>query len=324
MSQNVEELPEQRFIVAPEQHGKRLDIVIAEMLPDFSRARLQQWIRNGRVLVDQQTRKPKDAVKQGEQICVRPEHQIETAWEAEAIDLDIIYEDEDILVINKAAGMVSHPAAGNRDGTVCNALLHHCPTLQNVPRAGLVHRLDKDTSGVMVIAKTLQSHTDLVRQLQERSVSRNYFALVRAEVIAGDTIDAPIGRHPVQRKMMAIVNNGKPAITHYRVEQRFKHFTLLNVALETGRTHQIRVHLAARHMPIVGDPVYGGRLRLPPSCDENLRHQLLNFKRQALHAYALSLRHPQREEVMHWRVPMAEDMEQLIEAIRMHDEQSEH
>jgi len=322
MSENVEDLPEQSFTVAEKHHGKRLDIVIADLLPGFSRARLQQWIRAGRVLLNQKTCKPKDSVKQGELISVFPQQQPETPWQPEAIDLDIVYEDQAILVINKAAGMVSHPAAGNRDGTVCNALLHHCPDLQNVPRAGLVHRLDKDTSGVMVIAKTLQAHTDLVRQLQARSVSRNYFALVRGQVIAGATIDAPIGRHPVQRKMMAIVDNGKPAITHYRVEQRFLHFTLLNVALETGRTHQIRVHLAAQHLPIIGDPVYGGRLRLPPSCDDELRQQLHDFKRQALHAYALSLRHPVTGEIMTWQVPLAPDMDKLIQAIRKHDEQN--
>jgi len=322
MPENVEDLPEQHFCVSPEQHGKRLDIVVAEMLPTFSRARIQQWIRGGRVLVEQQPRKPKDAVKQGEHIQVFPQHQIETEWKAQAIELDIVFEDEAILVMNKPAGMVSHPAAGNRDGTVCNALLHHLPHLQQVPRAGLVHRLDKDTSGIMVVAKSLQAHTELVRQLQARSVSRQYFALVRGEVIAGATINAPIGRHPVQRKMMAVVGNGKPAITHYRVERRFKHFTLLNVALETGRTHQIRVHLAYRNMPIVGDPVYGGRLRLPPACDEGLRQQLLSFKRQALHAYALSLQHPLSGQDMSWQVPLANDMQQLLDAIGEHDEQS--
>ena len=320
MSENVEDLPEQRFLVSELQQGKRLDIVIAELLPSYSRARLQQWIRGGRILVDGQTRKPKDIVKSGEEISVRPQHQIETPWQPQAIELDVVFEDESLLVINKPAGIVCHPAAGNREGTVCNALLHYLPTLNNVPRAGLVHRLDKDTSGIMVIAKTLSSHTQLVRQLQARSVSRHYYALVRGEVIAGATIDAPIGRHPVNRKMMAIVNSGKEAITHYRVAQRFKHFTLLDVSLETGRTHQIRVHLSSRHLPIVGDPVYGGRLRLPPTCDDSLRQRLMNFRRQALHAYSLSLAHPQSGDAMHWQIDMADDMSLLLQAIQEHDE----
>lgn len=319
MSEKDAALEEQQFVVTDAQQGKRLDVVVAELMPMYSRARIQQWIRAGRIQVDQQTRKPKDAVKTGEQIHVAPQLENEIEWQPENIPLDILFEDQDILVLNKPPGIVSHPAAGNWNGTVCNALLHHVPDLQNVPRAGMVHRLDKDTSGIMVVAKTLAAHTELVRQLQARSVSRHYYALVQAEVIAGATIDAPIGRHPVNRKCMAVVDSGKPAVTHYRVQQRFKHFTLLNVALETGRTHQIRVHLSHKHLPIVGDPVYGGRLRLPPGCSEKLRQQLTGFKRQALHAYQLSLQHPRTGAELSWQVDMPADMQQLLTTIKEED-----
>ncbi|MFN3786112.1 MAG: RluA family pseudouridine synthase, partial [Thiothrix sp.] len=234
----------------------------------------------------------------------------------EAIPLDIVYEDEAILVISKPAGLVVHPAAGNWSGTLVNALLHYDASLDMLPRAGIVHRLDKDTTGLMVIAKTLQAHTRLVDMLQRRDISREYLALVAAQVVAGNTIEAPIGRHHIDRKKQAVTESGKEAITHYRVEERFTHHTLLRVSLETGRTHQIRVHLSWKHMPIVGDPVYGGRPRIPAGLNENVRTQLQQFPRQALHATRLSLAHPVTKEIMSWERPPPADMAALLEALR--------
>jgi len=231
------------------------------------------------------------------------------------IPLNIIHEDEALLVINKPAGLVVHPAPGNPDRTLVNALLHYCPALAELPRAGIIHRIDKDTTGLMVVAKTLTAHTQLVQQLQAREIKREYLALVKGEMISGSSIDQPIGRHPSQRTKMAVVGKGKPAITHYRIKQRFGHYTLLHVQLETGRTHQIRVHLAYIHHPIVGDPTYGGRLQFPKDISEDLQQTLTHFKRQALHAWRLTLDHPVSKQQLSFQAEPPADFVKLIDQL---------
>lgn len=295
--------------------GQRLDQALAEIFANFSRSRLQIWIRDQQVSVDGQFKRPRDRVQGGEKITIMAILPEQSIWEAQDINLDIIYEDEAIIVINKPVGLVVHPAAGNRDSTLVNALLHYLPDLNKLPRAGIVHRLDKNTSGLIVIAKTLPAHIALVRQLQARSITREYSAIVQGVLVAGGTIDRPIGRHPVQRKHMAVVESGKMAITHYRVVERFRAHTLLKVNLETGRTHQIRVHMAYLHHPIVGDATYG-RLKIPPHASEPLIKALRSFKRQALHAQRLGLLHPLTLEPVAWQVPMPDDMESLLAVLR--------
>lgn len=302
--------------IPPALDGKRLDQALASLFADYSRSRLQQWIRDGQIRVDEQILRPRDKVYCGQHVTIAVEETPQGDWQAEAIPLDIVFEDAHLLVINKPAGLVVHPAAGNYTGTLLNALLHHVPGLANIPRAGIVHRLDKETSGLLVIAKDLPSHTDLVSQLQAREFEREYLALVNGVMTAGGTVEAPIGRHPVQRKRMAVVGNGKPAVTHYRVEERFRAHTLLRVRLETGRTHQIRVHMAHIHFPIVGDPVYGGRLKIPPACSAALREALHGFRRQALHAARLGLVHPVSGELLHWEAPLPADMQTLLDTLR--------
>lgn len=302
------------------KRGSRLDSVLAELLPDYSRARLQQWIKQGKVTLGDQLCRPRDSVQPGQIVVVQVQADNEVHWQAEPIPLNIVFEDEAILVLNKPAGIVVHPAAGNWHGTLCNALLHYAPELEQVPRAGIVHRLDKDTSGLLVVAKLLSVHHHLVSQLQARSMKREYLALVNGALIAGGEVAAPIGRHPLQRKRMAVVASGKPALTHYRIEQRFARHTLLRVQLETGRTHQIRVHLAHIHYPVFGDPVYGGRLRLPIGGNERMREVLQSFKRQALHATRLTLQHPQSGLTQTWQVDLPEDMQVLLDALRCETE----
>jgi len=296
--------------------GMRLDQALSHLFDQYSRARLQQWIKSGRVTVENQQRKAKEKVYLGESIVVKVEDDVEVVWLPEDIPIDIIYEDDEILVINKPVGMVVHPAPGHSSGTLCNALLNHVPNAVNLPRAGVVHRLDKDTSGIMVVAKTLSAHCFLVETLQAREISREYIALVQGEVTAGGTVDAPMGRHKVDRKRMAVLGDldsaGKHAVTHYRIRTRYHAYTLLDVKLETGRTHQIRVHMAHIHFPIVGDPVYGGRMRMPKDCSETMRAAIQHFKRQALHAYQLTLTHPTTKEEMSWQAPLADDIQQLL------------
>ena len=295
--------------------GQRLDQVLAELFPDFSRSRLQQWIRAGEVRVDGAQRKGKDRVFGGEQVVIEAELEETTGVEAQDIALTIVYADDDLLVIDKPAGLVVHPAAGNPDGTLQNALLHYDPSLATVPRAGIVHRLDKDTSGLLVVARNLTAHQSLVAQLQARSVKREYLAAVWGLLIAGGTVDAPIGRHSVDRKRMAVSSFGKPAITHYRIEARYRTHSLVRVNLETGRTHQIRVHMTYIRHPLLGDPVYGGRQRPPAVMSNAARAAVQGFARQALHATRLSLRHPVSGAVLEWHAPLPADMVELIQVL---------
>ncbi|MGA8147520.1 MAG: 23S rRNA pseudouridine(1911/1915/1917) synthase RluD [Gallionellaceae bacterium] len=302
------------IIVPRELAGLRLDQVLAKLLPEYSRSRLQDWITRGVVRVSGAAATPKQKVWGGELIDVTPvAHPAEQPYRAENIALDVIYEDDSILVINKLAGLVVHPGSGNWEGTLLNALLHHAPQLAEVPRAGIVHRLDKDTSGLLVVAKTLTAQTALVRQLQARSVNREYFALAYGEIKHDGRVDAPIGRHLTQRTRMAVVEHGKHAVTHYFVEERFPGCTLLRCKLETGRTHQIRVHLASIQHPLVGDRAY---LRNPHKGAPQLRALLSGFPRQALHAACLGIEHPVTGAWMEWRAPLPDDMANLLQHIR--------
>ncbi len=296
--------------------GERLDIIVAQLCPQFSRSQLQKWIKSGDILLNGKPSKTRDKVYTDDTIRVIPVLSEKTYDKPEAIKLDIVFEDDDLLVINKPVGLVVHPGAGNLTGTLVNGLLAHNESQKNLPRAGIVHRLDKDTTGLMMVAKTLEAHTALVNQLQAREVKREYLALVSGEVIAGATIEANIGRHPRDRKRMNVTAmGGKTAITHYRIEQRLLKHTLLRVNLETGRTHQIRVHLAWKHMPIVGDKTYGGRTRVPKDIEEDLRVALQQFPRQALHATRLTIIHPRTDEEISWEVGMPDDMRGLVDLL---------
>ena len=303
--------------------GQRLDQALAELLPEFSRSRLQQWIDAGRVRLDGQPCRRRDRVWGGEEVWLEPVLEPDAACQPQAIPLDLVYEDEDILVINKPAGLVVHPAAGNLDGTLQNALLHRSPALAQLPRGGLVHRLDKDTSGLLVVARTLQAHKSLVEQLQAREVHREYRALVTGVPLGPGRVEAPVGRHPRLRTQMAVVAGGRPAVTHYRVLEAFAAHALLGLRLETGRTHQIRVHLAHIRYPILGDPVYGGRPRPPKGAPASLDAALRAFPRQALHAIRLGLRHPRTGEEMAWEVPLAADMAALLALLRAEEAEAD-
>ena len=301
--------------IPEEMAGMRLDQCLAEIFPDYSRSKLQTWIKAGRVTVDQRTLKVKDKVDGGEQVELDAEAEEVLEYEAEDIPLNLVYEDDSILIVNKPAGLVVHPAVGHWQGTLVNALLNHDASLKTLPRAGIVHRLDKDTSGLLMVAKTLQAHNSLSSQLQDRTITREYLALVKGWMTAGGTVDAPLGRHPGDRKRNIVREDGKPAITHYRLEHRFKRYTLVRVKLETGRTHQIRVHMAHIRYPLVGDQVYGGRFQMPASCSEALEASLRDFKRQALHATKLGLQHPETNEYCEWEQSVPEDMANLIKAL---------
>ena len=296
--------------------GTRLDQLLSERFPEYSRSRLQRWIKSGRILLDGAVCRPRDKLRGGECVVVEPLAEEEVADRGQTMALDILYEDACLLVVNKPAGLVVHPAAGNPDGTLLNGLLAHLPALAQVPRAGIVHRLDKETSGLMVVAKSLTAQHALVKQLQARSVKREYRAVVQGVMTAGGTVDAPIARHPVNRLRMAVVESGKPAVTHYRVLQRFRAHTYLKVNLETGRTHQIRVHMAHIHHPLLGDPLYGGRLKLPAGAGEALVETLRSFRRQALHAERLELIHPETREACAWEAPLPADMRQLLQVLQ--------
>jgi 23S rRNA pseudouridine1911/1915/1917 synthase len=301
--------------IAPEQAGKRLDQALASLLPEYSRSQIQQWIRAGEVLLDSTPANQRQKVVGGETVDIRVPEAPEPVWRAQSLPLDIVYEDEHLLIINKAPGMVVHPAVGNYEGTLVNALLAYAPSLGALPRAGIVHRLDKDTSGLLVVAKTERARLSLIEQLSARSIEREYLAIVNGVMVAGGTVEAAIGRHPRERTRMAVQARGKPAVSHYRVKTRYRAHTLLQIKLESGRTHQIRVHMAHIGYPLLGDPVYGGRLHLPPASGDKLVAALRAFKRQALHAARLALVHPITGETLEWTRPVPPDMVALMSAL---------
>ncbi|MBI3897037.1 MAG: 23S rRNA pseudouridine(1911/1915/1917) synthase RluD [Gammaproteobacteria bacterium] len=295
--------------------GRRLDQALAALFPDITRSQLQQWIEEGRVALDDRVPRKRDKVAGGERVEIRLPPPKDATPAAEAIPLELVYEDDSLLVINKPAGLVVHPGAGNAAGTLLNALLHHAPALADLPRAGIVHRLDKETSGLLVVAKTERVRQRLIRQLEARDVGREYIAIVSGVLISGGTVDAPIGRHLRDRTRMAVTDRGKEAISHYRVLKKYRAHTLVQVNLQSGRTHQIRVHMAHVGYPVVGDPVYGGRLRLPTGASAALTELLRGFKRQALHAAKLSLTHPESDEPLCWIASVPSDMSVLMEAL---------
>ncbi len=301
-------------IVPKELHGQRVDVVLAQLFPDYSRSQLSQWLKEGVIMLDQRQYKPKEKVSGGEhvvlqcaQLAVHDDRQL-----PENIPLDIVFEDDYILIINKPAGLVVHPGAGNPQHTLVNALLYHDEALQHLPRAGIVHRLDKDTTGLLIVAKTLETHTRLVRQMQAREIQRQYLCLVYGHVISGGHIETFYGRHPRNRLKMAVCKQGREAITEYTLRNQYHALTLLDVKLLTGRTHQIRVHMAHINHPLVGDQLYGGRVRVPAGATAEFRDTLQQFKRQALHAYYLSLAHPHSHEQLTFTAPLPDDFQLLL------------
>jgi 23S rRNA pseudouridine1911/1915/1917 synthase len=296
--------------------GLRLDIALARMFPDYSRSRLKSWVLQGNVTVDGRIMRPRDSVAGGEQIIVQPQAEVSITSLPEPLDLDIVFEDEDLIIVNKPAGLVVHPGTGNTHGTLMNGLLNHVAALEALPRAGIVHRLDKDTSGLLLVGKNLTSHTALVRALADRDISRHYLAICIGVLTGGGKVDAPIGRNPADRVKMSVQDQGKPAITHFRVKERFRAHTFVDVQLDTGRTHQIRVHFAHRRNPLVGDQVYGGRLAMPAGATEELRESLRCFKRQALHATRLSFVHPKSGETIEQLVGPPQDLNDLLNIMR--------
>ena len=314
---------ELRQSISDELAGMRLDQALARLWPEYSRSRLKQWVDEGLVTVNSKVLRPRDKVHEGDEVVLKPQQIADDTWLAQDIAIDIVYEDDQLIVINKADGMVVHPAAGNYQGTLVNALLYYAPNLATLPRAGIVHRLDKNTTGLLVIAKTLQAHKVLVTQMEQRSVKRKYVAIAQGAMVAGATIDEPIARHPVNRQRMAVVRaggrTGREAITHYRVRERFRCHTMIDVQLETGRTHQIRVHMAHIKYPLLGDPVYSGRARRMAGASAELTACLDNFKRQALHAFELELVHPQSKEMIGWQAPIPDDMLAVADALRVDD-----
>lgn len=312
-----------RLELPPETAGWRLDQALAHLLPEYTRTQIQGWLKAGLALVDGQPARGSQRVLGMERVHLRIPPPQPGAWGAEEIPVDVYYEDEDILVLNKSAGLVAHPAPGNPEGTLLNAILHHAPACATLPRAGIVHRLDKDTSGLLVVAKSEAARQDLVEQLAAREVTREYQALVVGAMTGGGRIEAPIGRHPVDRKRMAVTGSGKTAVTHYRIAERFPRHTLVRVRLETGRTHQIRVHMAHIHHPLVGDPVYGGRQIVPPGLDGDEQALWRGFRRQALHAARLAFLHPRTGERVAWEAPLPADFEMMLDLLRSSRERTE-
>ena len=307
-------------IIIPERMtGDRLDVALSEMLPDYSRSKITAWIKSGDALINNKAFKPKDKVNGSQIVILSLNKKQNNDWSAENIALNIVFEDEDIIIINKPFGLVTHPGAGNWNGTLANALLYYDPELSKLDRAGIVHRLDKNTSGLMVIARNEKSQKYLVEQLQSHSVVREYSAIVYGHMISGGSVNDPIGRDPKDRIKQAVSSNGKDATTHYRVIDRFKSHTHVKAILETGRTHQIRVHLSHIGYPLLGDPMYGGRVRFPKKASEILKESLLGFKRQALHSKKLTLNHPSTGELMSWKSPLPDDMLKLLNILSEFD-----
>ncbi len=312
-------MEELKIIIPMRMQNQRLDIVLAKMLPNYSRSKLTSWIKSGDVLINQKKFKPKDKSNGNEIITLKYVHQNDLNWIAEKISLDIVYQDDHIIVLNKPFGMVTHPGAGNWRGTLANALLHYDQNLSKLDRAGIVHRLDKNTSGLLVVAKNSKSQKNLVCQLQKHSVKREYSAIVYGHMISGGTVDEPIGRHSKDRVRQAVIRSGKDAITHYRVVNRYANHTHVKAILETGRTHQIRVHLSHIGHPLIGDQIYGGRLRFPKGAQDELKVALKSFSRQALHSKKLSLIHPETGKKMTWKIELPEDMINLLNVLREFD-----
>ncbi len=299
--------------------GERIDSALATMLPNYSRSKISAWVKSGHAFVDGKTFKPKDKVLGGEIVQLEIKQEKTNDWVAEDIPIDVVFEDADIIVINKPVGLVTHPGSGNWTGTLANALLHYDPSLAKLDRAGIVHRLDKNTSGLMVVARSAVAQKNLVEQLQTHSVSREYSAIVYGHMISGGTVDAPIGRDSKDRIKQAVTDTGKDAVTHYRVIDRFAHHTHIKAILETGRTHQIRVHMSHMGHPLIADTLYGGKVRFPKKADEALKDALKEFKRQALHAKKLTLTHPVSGEEMSWKAPLPQDMQDLLKVLQTHD-----
>lgn len=295
--------------------GRRLDQALAQLFPDYSRSRLKDWILAGRVQLDGVAAAPRTAVAEGQCVTLHAEVDTRADDDPEAMELDVVYADEHVLVINKPAGLVVHPGAGQPAGTLVNGLLYRWPELKQLPRAGLLHRLDKETSGLLVVARTEAALTRLVRDLEGRRITREYRAVCVGRLTAGGEVDAPIGRHPVHRTRMAVTERGRPSVTHYRVLARFAAHSFLALRLESGRTHQIRVHMAHIGHPLVGDPVYGGRPRFPAGAGEACREALADFRRQALHASRLSFVHPLSEALLEFHAPLPDDMRDLLVAL---------
>lgn len=303
--------------VTEQQIGLRLDQACAQLFPDYSRSQIQSWIKAGDVSIDQKVcKKPREKVQHEQTIHIATTLVAQDNWAAQEIPLNIVHADDSLIIINKPIGLVVHPGAGNPDKTLVNALIHHYPELAELPRAGIIHRLDKNTSGLLVIARNLKAHHALTKELQAREVHREYLALVYGEMISGGTINEPIGRDANHRIKMSITHGGREAITHYRIEERFSRYTLLRVQLDTGRTHQIRVHLTHINYPIVGDKIYGKRQNISPKITPELQSALKKFHHQALHATKLGLTHPDTQEPMSWEVPPPNDMQELITLMR--------
>ena len=308
-----------KIIIPPRMSGYRLDAALAEMLPDYSRSKISSWIKAGDVLIEQSKFKPKDKSNGSEIISLNVYEKSYSKWNPENIPLDIVFEDDDIIVINKPYGLVTHPGSGNWTGTLANALLYYDSSLSRLDRAGIVHRLDKNTSGLMVVSKNEKSQKFLVEQLQMHAVEREYSAIVYGHMISGGSIDEPLGRDPKDRVKQSVLSNGKDALTHFRVIDRFKSHTHVKAILETGRTHQIRVHLSYIGHPLIGDPVYGGRVRFPKKASQELKIVLSNFHRHALHSKKLSLSHPVTGKLMSWKAELPDDMKELVNTLRKFD-----
>ena len=308
-----------KIIIPDRLIGSRLDAAISEMLPELSRNKITSWIKSGEILIDSNSFKPKEKVLGGEIIEMNVATEENTNWIAEDIKLDIVFEDDEIIILNKPSGLVTHPGAGNTHGTLANGILFARPELNQIDRAGIVHRLDKDTSGLMAIAKTENAKLSLIKQLESHSVSREYIAIVYGSMVTGGMVDEPIGRDSVNRQKQAVTKGGKPAITHFRVIEKFKNFTLIKAILETGRTHQIRVHMSHIGHPLLGDFTYGGKVKFPKGAKEELKVAIKEFSRQALHAKKLSITHPGDNKELSWKSKLPEDLDTMINILREYD-----